>query len=381
MGAIGVVRVAGWNAWSLVAPLLRCTTRTVEPLTGAPAPGRIVYARFVDGDEVIDDCLITAVRMGDGHAIDIAAHGGVRILQRILQTLARRGAVIQPASASTASAWPAASILEAEIVDALCQARTELAVRFLAHQRAHLRDHLLQLAELCVSDIKPAEKELAALINRSTTAQFLIEGATIVIVGPPNAGKSSLFNRLVGREAAVVSETPGTTRDWVAADLDWHGVPVHLIDTAGSRETTAALEAEAIVSGDAKRRDADIVLVVLDGTDRAGVASWCGRLIEEPMDRPLIIAVNKADCRNFAAFESLAPLIPDDTVRVSAKSGYGLTTLTEAALSSSGLQVSELLRPSLISARQRDLASSIHALMTRQPRQAAESIRKDLIGL
>lgn len=163
---------------------------------------------------------------------------------------------------------------------------------------------------------------LAGLRDAADRGRVLRDGLTLVIAGAPNAGKSSLLNRLAGYEAAIVTELPGTTRDLVREDILIDGMPVRVIDTAGLRDTADRIEAEGVRRARAAMRRADLLLLVLDGT------AADGHLPAEalPEDIPVLRVLNKIDLLGMSAGEEI-DATGQPQIRLSALSGKGVELL------------------------------------------------------
>ena len=170
--------------------------------------------------------------------------------------------------------WHCPSIIDCEAIHALCAAQTERAVRFLAYQKGALVPAIEAVACQCEADPNKGRDALSRLKSDWPAARFLLEGARVVLTGPPNSGKSTLFNRLAGRTAAVVSDSAGTTRDWVCENIEMAGVPIELVDTAGRRPTDDSLELAAIRAGRGQAERADIRLVVIDASAPSTGTDW-----------------------------------------------------------------------------------------------------------
>ncbi|MCH7526159.1 MAG: 50S ribosome-binding GTPase [Planctomycetes bacterium] len=262
VGAIAVVRLSGRDARST---LCKWFVPKHTSLDEGLAADRLYFGRFVDGDETIDETIVAVradARLGD--VIDVAAHGGVRVVERILQTFERIGAVV---SADPVDERGGRTLIEGEAMDALCRAKTRRAVRFLALQRVVLPRALEEIADTCAHGAEDARKQLQALHARSKNVRFLIDGATFVFIGQPNAGKSTLVNRLFEGSRSLVSPRAGTTRAWVEVSASLDGIPVTVIDTAGfADEAGEGIESEAIRRSVERCRDADVIVVVMDGS-------------------------------------------------------------------------------------------------------------------
>lgn len=174
-----------------------------------------------------------------------------------------------------------------------------------------------------VTALAEARSRLAALVASSRAGRVLREGRTLAIVGRPNAGKSSLFNALVGGERAIVSDEPGTTRDLVSERCDVHGIPLLLVDTAGWRRTRSAVEAEGVRRAEGAARAADLVIVVVDGSVHLSAGD---RALLDSRTAGRVVAVSKSDQPAAWELSALKDAWPD-AVRVSAATGEGLEAL------------------------------------------------------
>jgi tRNA modification GTPase len=171
-------------------------------------------------------------------------------------------------------------------------------------------------------------RPLIALAASFARGRIVHDGLTLAIVGRPNAGKSSLFNRLVERDRAIVTATPGTTRDLITERISIEGVPIELVDTAGLREGLEEAEQMGIVRSREALADAALVLVVLDATQPLNDEEH--RLLEAVRDRPAIVVVNKSDLAVTIEPAEWAPAIP--SIRTSALTGEGIPALRDRIL-------------------------------------------------
>jgi len=172
-----------------------------------------------------------------------------------------------------------------------------------------------------LDDVRKLEQELSAHLDDNHRGEKVREGFMVALLGAPNAGKSSLLNALVQREAAIVAPTPGTTRDVIEVQLDLGGYPVTLVDTAGLRETADAVESEGVRRALARAAQADLKLLIYDG------ANWPKQDAETIalQDADSIEIVNKKDC---LADIEIYQILADGGVPLSAKTGDGLSALT-----------------------------------------------------
>ena len=348
-GSVGVVRISGSQAKAIALPLFRLR----RPL----APGRVRFAEIVDeGGHVLDEAIVTYFQSPWSYTaedvVEISCHGAPVLLDFLVRSALANGARLAEPGEFTQRAFLSGrlDLTQAEAVNDLIAAHTLQQARIaaaqlggsLARQIAPAKANLISLiAELEAGidfaeddlDVMPHTSILAAIHRIKAEIQTLAatyrygrivrDGFTLAIVGRPNAGKSSLFNRLLERERAIVTAQPGTTRDPISERLAIGGIPVELIDTAGLRD---APDGEAEAQGIARTRtamaEADFVVVVLDATqpeapeDNAMIAALEGR--------PHQLVRNKCDL--------LSQHADSTAIWTSAVTGEGLEELKAAIL-------------------------------------------------
>ena len=355
-GAIGVVRLSGPQAHQIVETI---ATRRAPARVTALARVKVLDA---SGREAYDDAVVVCFESPSSytgeHVAEISAHGNPLLLEGIVRAALRAGARLAEPGEFTLRAFlnGKRDLLQAEAVADLIEAVTPLQARAAADQLqgtltgrigaidAQLFDLLARLeASLDFPDegyhfVEPSAlaeglagviASIDTLLADAARGRLLREGATVVIAGRPNVGKSSLFNALVGTDRAIVTEVPGTTRDLVAERVDVEGVALTLVDTAGARDSTDRIEREGVARSVKARGAAELVLVVLDqsepltGDDR--------RVLEETRTRPRLIVKNKADAADAVG-------LSDDVVAVavSARTGAGLAGLRLAIVRALG---------------------------------------------
>ena len=332
VGAMAVIRLAGRDAPDVLRQcFIPKRTTAIDNLQ----PDRLAYGHVIDGDETLDDAIVS-LRPNDreGYIADITVHGGLRVVERVLLLLQRLGAKIER-DADLAVARSAKTPIEADVLHALSRAKTKRAVRFLAGQRVALPAELESIVEACERNEDTGRAMLEALLDRSRPARLLVEGATLAVLGPVNAGKSTLLNRLFAPSRSLVSDEPGTTRDWVGVDTAIEGIPIEAIDTAGLRLGADAIEQEAVNRGLQRVRDADVQLLVLDGAADfpSEFLDHC-RMVIDP--RRAVAVMNKSDLPG-AWSATRVEVFCAATSRTSGLTGEGLIGLTEAILTILGV--------------------------------------------
>jgi tRNA modification GTPase len=321
-GGIGIVRLSGPSAASIAAQLVRLR----QPLDHAHARLADLIDPDSPGDARIDEAIVTLFRTPHSYTaedlVEIAAHGSPVVLDLLLRRALDLGARLAEPGEFTQRAFLAGRIdlTQAEAVRDLIEAHTLTQARQAASQMGGaisrrvqpVKRSLVELIALLEAGIDFAEDDvdvapaseiarridelkppLAALEASFARGRIVHDGLTMAIVGRPNAGKSSLFNRLVERDRAIVTATPGTTRDTVTERISLGGIPLELVDTAGLRDTFEEVEQLGIARSREALADAALVLIVLDATQPLNDEER--RLLAAVEGRPALIAINKSD--------------------------------------------------------------------------------------
>jgi tRNA modification GTPase len=325
-GGIGIVRLSGPDAWRLLLPHLE--------LRSELQPGRARYCAILDNSVRLDEGVVTAFAAPNSYTgedvLEIAAHGSPVILDLLVRRALEAGARLARPGEYTERAFLHGRIdlTQAEAVRDLIAAETLYQARVAAEQLggalsrriAPAKEQLVELITLLEAGIDFAEDDIdvtpdaeiarrldaldAALAPIAATfreGRLVHNGLTLAIVGRPNAGKSSLFNRLVERERAIVTATPGTTRDLVTERISLGGIPVELVDTAGLRETADEAETHGIARTHSAMADADLVLLLLDATTAVDTEGTLhlpeedAHLLASLEGRAPLVVVNKID--------------------------------------------------------------------------------------
>jgi tRNA modification GTPase len=360
-GGIGIVRLSGPDAVSIAMPMLRLRS----PLS----PGQARFAEIIDpgvegGGAVLDEAVVTY--FGRPHSytgedlVEIAAHGSPVVLEAVLRQVIARGARLAEPGEFTQRAFLSGRVdlTQAEAVRDLIEAQTLYQVRVAAQQLGGglsrriqpIKQTLVELIAILEAGIDFAEDDVDVVANVEIFRRVAIvrdqlepvaasfahgrivhSGLTLAIVGRPNVGKSSLFNQVVQRERAIVTASPGTTRDLVTERVSIGGIPLELVDTAGLREAFDEAESIGIRKSREALAEADIVLVVLDAT--LPLSDDEAELLAAMSARRAIVVRNKADLAagsSIATQEWSSAGVP--MVLTSALTGEGIGELREQIL-------------------------------------------------
>jgi tRNA modification GTPase len=357
-GGIGIVRLSGSKAATIAAQLV-CLRQPLEH-------GRARLADVLDEDSSsgatrIDEAVVTLFAAPHSYTsedlVEIAAHGSPVVLDLLLRRALGLGARLAEPGEFTQRAFLAGrlDLTQAEAIRDLIEAQTLTQARQAASQMGGalsrrvgpVKQALVELVALLEAGIDFAEDDveltsqaeiarrigtltppLAQLEASFARGRIVHDGLTLAIVGRPNAGKSSLFNRLVERDRAIVSATPGTTRDTVTERISLDGIPLELVDTAGLREVAEEVEQLGISRSREALADAALVLIVLDATEKLNDEER--RLLAVVKDRPALVAVNKSDL--IKANQSLPDCVGVPALATSAITGEGIPELREHIL-------------------------------------------------
>jgi len=329
VGAISLIRLSGAGAVKIAEKAFEGRSAS------AWIPRRQHFGRIVDeSGERIDEVLLThfpgpASFTGED-VVEIACHGGALVTRRVLEALLSAGA--EPASPGEFSERAFLNgridLTQAEAIMDLISARTDLALKAagqqlegrLGREIGEIRLDLIGLIAHVEAYIDFPEEDIApdstavllekmdgihsrvdALLSTADQGRILREGIRTVICGPPNAGKSSLLNRLLGFDRAIVSETAGTTRDTIEEFINLKGLPLRLIDTAGIREGVGGVEREGIARSRAEIDGAELILLVVDASRDAKQTES----IAIPEGSRLVRILNKADLPGHPDWENV----------------------------------------------------------------------------
>ncbi|MBE3575235.1 MAG: tRNA uridine-5-carboxymethylaminomethyl(34) synthesis GTPase MnmE [Firmicutes bacterium] len=365
IGGIAVVRLSGPEAFSVVSQVVQGRR---GPLVRRRRGWEVHLGRAVDGQgQVIDEVIVTWMPAPFSYTredvAEISCHGGMAAVQRVLSECLRRGARLAEPGEFTRRAFVNGRIdlAQAEAVLSVVEARSDAGLRMAVQQmdgalsravKAMRRDLLGVVSEIEATvdfpdediPVRPVEQvqavvadarqQVEALLATAPAGRAFHEGVTTAIVGRPNAGKSSLLNALVQQERAIVTEVPGTTRDVVEEWANLDGVPVRLWDTAGIRRPADRLEQAGVERARAALQAADLLLLVVDGSQPLSQEDW--QIRDMVAAHAAILVLNKADLGQVLTGEELQRFWGDKPrVRVSAKTGLGMDNLRRAVVEQS----------------------------------------------
>jgi tRNA modification GTPase len=349
-GAIGMIRISGPASAEILAKIF-------EPFRGNHPlpPRRAVYGKIQDESGLLDQVMATIYRAPGSFTgedmVEITCHGGILLGAQILALILKHGARSADPGEFSQRAFHNGKIdlTRAEAIMDIIRARTPLALRAAAQQlegrlgnEIHaLRDQIFEIVvhieawidfpeegidpatgQLLLEKIQSAIDRTGNLLSTADDGRILREGVRVVIAGLPNAGKSSLLNRLLGLERAIVSEQPGTTRDTIEETACLRGILFRLTDTAGLRETIDPVEREGVARTGRALEGADLVLHVIDATTS---------LQTERIHEREILVFNKTDLL------PTQPSLPENTCGISSKTGAGIENLVDCMIQKTGL--------------------------------------------
>jgi len=356
-GGIGVVRLAGSDAGKIALPMLRLK-HDLEP--GRAVFGELIGPTDAGAAERLDEVIVTYFAKPHSYTtddiIEISTHGSPVILRHIVELATAAGARLAEPGEFTMRAFLNGRIdlTQAEAVRDLIESQTLYQAKVAAQQLEGalsrrlqpVKQKLVELIAVLEAGIDFADDDVSVLPSEQVLARIAAirapleelassfaygklvhDGLTLAIVGRPNVGKSSLFNRLVQRERAIVTATPGTTRDLVSETVAIGGIPIKLVDTAGIRHAHDEAESIGIQKSMEALADADVVLVVLDASQPFSDEDQ--KLLTRLESKPAIVVQNKSD---ITSSQFSGPHSQLRRVTTSALTGEGIGDLRDEIL-------------------------------------------------
>jgi len=358
VGGIGIIRMSGPKAEEIGRHLF-APKKTIDTLQSH----HLYHGDIVSPDSraIIDEVLFTIMRKPHSYTgediVEINCHGGPVILEAVLDELLKAGACLAEPGEFTKRAFlnNRLDLSQAEAVIDLITAKTEKGLTLaLSHLKGDLSDKIATLRSSLIEifatletsidfteedievsaitglsdDIQTAMDTISEMLSTYREGKIAREGLVTVITGKPNVGKSSLLNKFLGEQRAIITPIPGTTRDFIEGDLYVKGMPVKLIDTAGIRDVEDIIEKEGIRLVWEKARSADLVILLFDGS--SDLKEEDREVIEKNRSKDIIPVVNKTDLPQKLDEAALLTFLQEVTpLRISAKYGDGIEELKE----------------------------------------------------
>ncbi len=358
-GGIGIVRLSGPDSLALADRIFQ----SKDGRKPSRMPTHTLHYGYIMAQEIpLDEVLLTVMRAPRTYTrediVEINCHGGVVPLKKVLELTLKEGARLAEPGEFTKRAFLNGRIdlARAEAVVETIRARTDLSLRVAISQLRghlslkveHMKTALVKLVAKVEATIdfpeediavlkeedtrKEAEKlkaELEELLASADSGKVLREGLKTVVGGRPNVGKSTLWNALLGEERAIVTSLPGTTRDTLEETVNIQGLSLRLVDTAGIRRARGRIERESVVRGRRSLEEADLVLVVLDGSKPLNEDDR--DIAKDLKEKVVIIIINKTDLSQKIGLGGVKKFWPDKKiVKISATQGTGLSELKKA---------------------------------------------------
>ena len=354
---IGIVRISGPDAVEIADKIY--DSRNGKKLADMPTH-TIHYGYIRDGEEFLDEVLVMLMRgprsFTAEDTVEINCHGGVYAMNRILELVTRKGARLAEPGEFTKRAFLNGRIdlSQAEAVIDVINAKNEYALKSSVSQlKGSVLNAVREIREKIIYHIAYIEsalddpehisldgypdqleeqteqwmEKIAALIASAENGKRMKEGIRTVIVGKPNAGKSSLLNVLLGEERAIVTDIAGTTRDVLEEQMSLSGISLNIIDTAGIRETEDVVEKIGVKKAKTYAKDADLVIYVVDSSTQLDENDE--EIMDLIRDRTAIVLLNKMDLDPVTTEEMIRERLDKPVIPISAKEEQGIDRLEQ----------------------------------------------------
>ena len=355
---IGIVRISGEDAMEVISRIYR-SKGGKKRIKEVPSH-TIHYGYIYDGEELIDEVLVMIMRaprtFTGEDTVEIDCHGGVFAMKRVLETVLKNGAEIAGPGEFTKRAFlnGRMDLSQAEAVMDVIQAKNEYALRSSIDQlKGSVQKAICDIREKIIYHIAYIESalddpehislegypqellevvdkeqlEIKKLLKSSSDGKMIQEGIQTVILGKPNAGKSSLLNLLLGENRAIVTDIAGTTRDILEAYITLHGITLKIVDTAGIRETEDIVEKIGVDRAREMAQKADLILYVVDSS--VPLDSNDEEIMSMLNGKKAIILYNKTDLKAAIEIDRLREKAGHPVIPISAKEETGITELEE----------------------------------------------------
>ena len=355
---IGIVRISGDEAVEIADRIFKLKGGK-EKL--ADQKSHTIHYGFVcDGEEVIDEVLVMLMKgprsFTAEDTVEIDCHGGMLVTRRILEAVLKAGARLADPGEFTKRAFLNGRIdlSQAEAVIDVINAKNEYALKSSVGQlRGSVSKRIKDLrkkiifeiafiesalddpehisldgyGEKLMSIVEDMSLELCKLIKSSSNGRVVSEGVKTVILGKPNAGKSSLMNVLVGEDRAIVTDIAGTTRDILEEHIYLQGISLNVVDTAGIRDTDDVVEKIGVTRAMSAAEDADLIIYVVDGSRALDENDY--QIMEFIKDRKAVVLLNKSDLEQVVSIDEIMEKSGHAVIAISAKKESGIDKLEE----------------------------------------------------
>ena len=355
---IGIIRISGPEAFAVLEKVFR--PKNEKKIMSEQAGYTVHYGMAVDGEQVLDEVLVMLMRGPHSYTAEdtaeIDCHGGRLVMQKILEAVLKHGARAAEPGEFTKRAFlnGRMDLSQAEAVMDLIQSKNEMALKSsLAQLKGTVRQEIEKLraqilyemafveaalddpehisldgySEELLTKVRRIAAEVEKLLKSSESGRMLKEGIKTVILGKPNAGKSSLLNVLLGEERAIVTEIAGTTRDVLEEQLQLGEVSLQLLDTAGIRSTEDVVEQIGVERARKQAEDADLILYVADSSRALDDSDE--EILKLLEDKKALVLLNKSDLEPVITPEQMREKTGHPVLVISAKEGEGIRELEE----------------------------------------------------
>ncbi len=321
---IGIVRISGEESFNVIDRIYR-SKRGDKILSKMPSH-TVHYGYIYDEDKMIDEVMVLILKAPNSYTaedtVEIDCHGGALVTRKVLETVIKYGARVAEPGEFTKRAFINGRIdlSQAESVMDLINAKNDFALESSVHQlHGDVKNKIEKIRQMIIHEIAFIESalddpehisidgygkklkniitnislEIKTLLSFSEDGELLKEGINTVIIGKPNAGKSSLMNVLVGKECAIVTDIEGTTRDVLQQQINLNGITLNVVDTAGIRETEDIVEKLGVKKAKEFLLKSDLIIYVVDASTKLDLNDE--EIIELLSDKKIIILLNKSD--------------------------------------------------------------------------------------